>query len=142
MQVDFYHLTRAPLEAVLPKLLAKALETGARAVVVARDEALLRRLDDHLWRHDPASFLPHGMAGDGDEDMQPVLLSATAAPLNGATMAFIADGIWPAFEGSFERVFFLFDETTIGNGREQWRRLPQPKRYWKQSEGGRWVEGP
>src|SRR3546814_2345383 len=54
----------------------------------------------------------------------------------------VADGAWPEGAETFERVFFLFDETSIAGARAEWRRLGQPKRYWKQDERSRWVEGP
>lgn len=141
-QVDFYHLTRAPIEAVLPKLLEKILAGGGRALVVAEDARLLGQLDEQLWRHDPASFLPHARSGGGDEAEQPVLLSERAEPANGARFLLVADGRWPEGAEGFERIFFLFDEATLVNARAEWRRLDIPKRYWKQDERGRWVEGP
>lgn len=142
MQVDFYHLTRTPIETVLPKLLEKILAGGGRAQVVAADEALLARLDDQLWRYDPASFLPHARAGMDDDSAEPILLSDKADAANGARFLLVVDGQWPENAESFERVFFLFDESTIANARAEWRRLGPPKRYWKQDERGRWVEGP
>lgn len=141
-QVDFYHLTRTPIETVLPKLLEKILAGGGRALVVAGNIELLGRLDDQLWRYDAASFLPHGRAGEGDEAEQPVLLAERADPLNAARFLLVADGQWPENAETFERVFFLFDESTIANARAQWRGLTLPKRYWKQDERGRWVKGP
>ncbi len=45
----FYHMTRTPLEATLPVLLAKSLDAGWRVAVRARDEARLAWLDQRLW---------------------------------------------------------------------------------------------
>lgn len=141
-RVDFYHLTRAPAETVLPRLLERIVADGGRALLVSTDEALLNRLDDHLWRYDATAFLPHGLAGsDGDAD-QPVLLSARADAANGARFLLIADGQWPEGADGFERVFFLFDEGAIGAARAQWRMIEGEKHYWKQDESGRWAEGP
>ncbi len=63
MQVDFYHLTQAPVERVLPRIAERVLETGGRLLIVSSDEALAQRLDSHLWNYRPDSFLPHGVAG-------------------------------------------------------------------------------
>src|SRR3546814_15042584 len=84
LRVDFYHLTRTPVESVLPRLLEKVVSGGERALVVAGDAGLLARLDEQLWRYEPASFLPHGIAGGGDEAAQPILLGTRAEALNGA----------------------------------------------------------
>jgi len=59
-EVGFYHLTRAPLERALPRLLEKAREAGYRALVVAASEERVAALDALLWTYDPASFLAHG----------------------------------------------------------------------------------
>lgn len=141
-QVDFYHLTRAPLEAVLPKLLEKILAGGGRALVVAQDAGLLARLDEQLWRYDPASFLPHAVAGGDSDADQPVLLSERPDAVNGARFLLVADGQWPSDAEGFDRTFFLFDESGIANARNEWRRAGPERHYWKQDENGRWIEGP
>ena len=53
MQVDFYHLTRAPLDRVLPKIAEKVIEGGGRLLIVDmmphdRDD-LLQEMG-HVWR--------------------------------------------------------------------------------------------
>lgn len=40
MQVDFYQLAGTPIEAVVPQLAAKVLESGERLLIVAEDETL------------------------------------------------------------------------------------------------------
>src|SRR3546814_16925740 len=70
LRVDFYHLTRTPVESVLPRLLEKVGSGGARALVVAGDAGLLARLDEQLCSYEPASFLPPGLAGGGDRPEQ------------------------------------------------------------------------
>src|SRR3546814_16851057 len=83
LRVDFYHLTRTPVESVLPRLLEKVVSGGERALVVAGDAGLLARLDEQLWRPEPASFLPHGLAGGGGEAEQTNLAGRSAQALNG-----------------------------------------------------------
>jgi DNA polymerase-3 subunit chi len=66
MQVDFYHLTRSPLERALPQIAEKVLASGGRLLIVA-DEALMRaKLDQLLWTYAAESFLPHGSGGRGE----------------------------------------------------------------------------
>ena len=78
----FYHLTKAPLEAVLPGLLERSLERGWRCVVQAPEERL-RSLDAHLWTYLRRSFLPHGLEAD-DGAAQPVVLVSRDDNPNGA----------------------------------------------------------
>src|SRR3546814_11251500 len=43
LRVDFYHLTRTPVESVLPRLLEKVVSGGERALVVAGDAGQIGR---------------------------------------------------------------------------------------------------
>jgi DNA polymerase-3 subunit chi len=142
VRIGFYHLTAVPLERTLPRIAERVLADGQRLVVVA-DGALLARLDELLWTYAPQSFLPHGREG---ADRQPVLLSESCEPANGATHILIADGIWRDEALSFDRIFYLFDEGRIADARSAWRQLKGREggdlSYWKQDEQGRWVEGP
>ena len=143
MRVDFYQLSRDPAEAALPLLARKALAGGERLLVVSEDAAQRRRISQALWALGGESFLANGMAGEGSEDRQPILLSEMPHPLNGARFLAIADGVWRDAEMPFARTFFLFDDATIQHARETWRMLRSREgvqnHYWKQ-EGGRWVQ--
>ncbi len=142
MRVDFYHLTASPVEAVLPRLVQRVLDDGARALVRAEEPGLLAQLDAVLWSFAPDSFLPHGLEGGSDDATQPVLLSADPAPLNAATRLILADGRWIEPPAGYERVFFLFGEDEIAAARAAWRTVDGERHYWKQDGRGRWTEGP
>lgn len=140
MKADFYYLTRTPLERALPAIAERVLAGGERLEIIADDTALLARLDKALWAYKPDSFLPHGREGD-----QPVLLTCPDdRPVCYANLAYV-DGIWRDPPGSAARVFYFFDDTTLNNARAAWRGLDPDRferRYWKQTDEGRWVEGP
>lgn len=142
MQVDFYHLTFAPVERVLPRIAERVLGEGNRLLIVSRDDALAQRLDEHLWNYRPDSFLPHARAGSGGESDQPVLISADIASPNGARNIALADGMWSDEALRFERVFLLFGEDRISDARATWRDLSKREgvecRFWKQDEAGKW----
>ncbi|MBF5089790.1 DNA polymerase III subunit chi [Novosphingobium sp. NBM11] len=148
MRVDFYQLSRDPAEGVLPQIARNTLGAGARLLVVSQDEAQLGRIGEALWTRLPDSFLAHGRAGGAHDSRQPILLSDTVNPANGARFLALADGVWrDAAEGAedFERVFLLFPPDRIDSARDCWRMLGQregvDRRYWRQ-EGGKWREGP
>ncbi|HEX8669774.1 MAG TPA: DNA polymerase III subunit chi [Allosphingosinicella sp.] len=142
MIVDFYHLTASPLERVLPSICEKVLQSGGRLLVVA-DEPLLSRLDEQLWSYAREAFLPHGRQR---AEAQPVLLSAQPEPVNGARNLALADGRWREEALGFERSFYFFDSASLDEARGVWRALKGrddvQSRYWKQQEGGKWVQGP
>ena len=145
MRVDFYQLSRDPVEQVLPVIAQKLLDDGARLLVADGREGALARLSRALWEWKPESFLAHGQAGEADDTMQPILLSTTTDALNAARNIALTDGVWRDEALSFERAFYFFDEGTIAAARECWRALKGREgvtpRFWRQ-EGRKWIEGP
>jgi DNA polymerase-3 subunit chi len=144
MQVDFYHLTKLPLERALPQIAEKVLATGGRLIIVAGEEGQRARLDQLLWSYAPESFLPHGQAGGEDDARQPVLIADTTAAANGARNIALADGIWREEALGFDRAFHFFDEERIAEARAAWKGLADrdgvERNYWKQNDSGRWEK--
>lgn len=145
MQVDFYQLTRDPAEQVIPAIAKKILDDGGRLLVVSGDEAQMDTLSNALWSAKPESFIAHEKAGEGEDGVQPVLLSTQMTAANGARMVALADGEWREPALGFDRVFYLFPPDKTENARTAWRALAgKPdvdRRYWKQ-DGGKWRQGP
>ena len=144
MRVDFYQLSRDPAERVLPLLARNSLKAGERLLVVSGDEAQLDSIGEALWQTGD-SFLANGRAGSPHDARQPILLSDRTEPANGARYLAIADGVWRDTEPGFERIFYLFGDSTLQAARDCWRMLGErdgvERRFWKQ-DGGKWVEGP
>jgi len=143
----FYHLTRPPLEATLPMLLAKALQAGWRVAVRGQDAARLAKLDDILWLGPKEAFLPHGLAGGPHDADQPVLLTTETAAPNNASCVMTIHGapVAPDEVQTLERVCVLFDGNdadAVGTARDQWRLLTKAgcaAQYWSQ-ENGPWEK--
>ncbi len=147
-RVDFYRLTRDPVERVLPAIASRILGAGDRLLIVAAPAMQRQAIDEALWTLQPPSFLPHGAAGSPDEAIEPILISGTldAAPPNGARLVALADGEWRDDALGFDRTFLMFDNSRIDDARAIWRTLSAREdvdnRFWKQDENGRWSEGP
>ncbi len=145
MQVDFYHLERSPLEKVLPSICEKVLGAGGKLLIVA-DQEQLAGLDRQLWDYAPDSFLPHGTADRPAAEHQPILLSSATEATNGAANIALADGRWRDEALAFERVFYFFDAAHRDEARDCWRKLKDrpelERRYWKQDDRGKWLQGP
>lgn len=141
----FYHLTRQPLEEVLPALLDRARKAGWRVAVRGVDAARMDWLDERLWLGPDGSFLPHGRAGGPHDSLQPVLLTTDLELPNGAACVMSIDGaeITPDEVRRLERVCVLFDgndANAVQIARNRWRSLVQAgcgAQYWSQ-ESGRW----
>ena len=150
MRVDFYQLSRDPVEEVVALLAHNTLQAGQRMLVVADDPARLDKVGEALWNvagkgGDP-TFLANGRAGGPHDARQPVLLSTDVAAANGARFVALADGVWRAAAldaAAFDRVFLVFDDTTLDGARACWRALGQhhglERNFWKQ-DGGRWIK--
>ena len=144
-EVGFYHLTRQPLDAVLPRLLEKAHAAGHRILVHCTDDAQVKALDQHLWTYDDGSFLPHGT---DDAAQQPILLATSAAERgNGADVLAAIGSLDLDRLGDFRRVLYLFEErdgTRLAAARQSWSALKSregvTRAYWQQDERGRWVK--
>lgn len=144
MQVDFYHLTRLPLERALPQIAEKVLASGARLLIVSGDAKQRADLDRQLWTYSDDSFLAHAELGAGDDAAQPVLIASDINAANGARHIALVDGEWRDDALDFERAFHFFDEAAIGGARAAWKGLAErdgvERRYWKQNEAGRWEQ--
>lgn len=140
--IGFYHLTRTPLEAALPKLLGRVLAGGGRAVVRVGDPMRLASLDTSLWLSADPDWLPHGTPQTGNADLQPIWLTEADEAPNGARFLFLVDGAASARLGEYDRVFDLFDgqdEAAVAAARGRWvaaRAAGHALTYWQQGARG------
>ena len=145
MQVDFYQLTRDPADKVLPPIAQRVMDGGDRLLVVSNNMAQLDAISAALWTSKADSFLAHAKAGEGDDGLQPILLSTEPEAANGAKFIALVDGEWRDAALAFDRAFYLFPPSHTDNARGAWRALGErddvQRRYWKQ-DGGQWVQGP
>jgi DNA polymerase III subunit chi len=143
VQLDFYQLSGTSAEEVIASLAEKVLLADGRLLIVAEDDAYLARLDRILWGQDAGSFLPHGLAGGAEDARQPILLSTSPDAPNQARNILIADGIWREAALTYERSFYLFDNTTLDGARLAWKLLAGregiERRYWAR-EDGKWLQ--
>ena len=111
-RVDFYHLQKQTLEAVLPKLLEKAYALKKPIKIKVGNELRVEFLNSLLWTYNDESFLPHGSKKDGFGEDQPIWLSAGDDNPNKATLLFLTDGArYQEDLSSFERVFNILTAT-------------------------------
>lgn len=146
-EIRFYHLTRQPLEAVLPVMLARAVNRdGRRAVVMATSADRVEALNAHLWTFNDREFLPHGSRVDGHAERQPVWLTESDETLNGAKVLFLTDGAVSEKVADYELVCELFDGndsavTEAARGRwKSYKASGHSLTYWQQNERGGWEQ--
>jgi DNA polymerase-3 subunit chi len=145
-RIGFYHLVRQPLEQVLPKLLEKAVASGAKIVVLVGSTERVEFLNDQLWTYSDDSWVPHGSAKDGNADLQPIWLTTTEENPNQATILVACDGACPTHVENWERCLDMFDgndEHAVAAARlrwKQWKDQGHELVYYQQSERGGWEE--
>ncbi len=148
MTIDtrFYHLTRTPLQQVLPALLQRTLARGQTAAVLSPSQDDLARLDDWLWSFLPESFLPHcllepGQTGGDD----PIALTSDKTAGAGRDVLFFLHGYPPDLTGLEPAIAaILFDAPAVQTARAQWKDLSAKDNltltYWQQTERGSWEK--
>lgn len=142
--ISFYHLLSTSRERAVPKLMEKALASGANVVMLAGSDSMLKTMSDALWSNDPASFLPHGSRRDGHANEQPIYLTVADENPNAAEILCILDGSSPATIGNYSKVLDVFDgsrEDEVAAARVRWaayKTAGYALHYVKQQPGGSW----
>ncbi len=142
MKVDFWQLSRDPVEKVVALIAQRVLDGGERLLVVSEDEEQRERISRALWSAGPESFLANGEASGAGAEKQPILLAAQTEALNDASHVIFADGDYRATEG-FDRAFLLFDDATLQAARTTWKSLDGQanlERAFFRQDDGKWVK--
>ena len=143
MQLDFWQLSRDPVERVVALIAERTRVAGEKLLVVAESEAQRAAIGRSLWEAKPEAFLANGDAAAPHAERQPILLSAECQPANGARYAVLADGVWRDEAEQFERAFLLFGDAAVEAARATWRqfdgREDVTRNYYAQ-EDGKWVK--
>lgn len=98
MKVEFINLRQAGLaiNEALFRLAARHWREGRRMVVLAQDQPQAQEVDRLLWTFDPASFIPHALAGGPDQAQEPILVATDAANLNQAQVLIMLAACQPS----------------------------------------------
>ena len=143
--VYFYHLTRRPLEAMLPQLVQRSLAQGWRVVVRGRDAARMSWLDERLWLGPEDQFLPHGLSGGPHDALQPVLLTTETGLSADCLICIDGAAPAPAEVQTAERACVVFDgndPVALDEARGHWKSLTGAgcaAQYWSE-ESGSWEK--
>jgi len=143
VQLDFWQLSRDPIERVVALIAERTRGADETLLVVAADEGQRAAISRALWEARPEAFLANGEASAPHAERQPILLSSECDPVNGARYAVLADGLWRSEAEPFERVFLLFGDAGTEAARATWRqfdgREDVTRSYYAQ-EDGKWVK--
>ena len=144
--MNFYHLTKSPLEKALPKLMEKVVQHALRAVILAKDEVRVEQLNQQLWTYTTKFFLPHGSIKDGFIERQPIFLTHHSENPNNASVIAMIDDSEPESFDKFDKAFYLFDGQNphaVSAARTKWSAYKAKGfalKYWQQTDKGAWQE--
>ncbi len=141
--VLFYHLTRQPVERLLPMLIGKSLKAGWRVELRGTDAERMDWLDRELWLAE--GFQPHGLAGGPHDARQPVLLTLAGSQqaTNDPACLMALDGAEVTADEvtALQRACILFDggdASAVDRARQQWKALTSDgavAEYWSEEDG-------
>ncbi|MFZ2587801.1 MAG: DNA polymerase III subunit chi [Alphaproteobacteria bacterium] len=131
------------VDAVLPTLLEKAVAAGEKVVVVCPTAQRVGRVDEHLWTYKADSFLPHGVAGSGADDLVPVVIAGVEHVVDGRLPVALAgaEGVVEQCLGC-PKVLYVFDSSaaSVERSRGLWKALKgKAEVEYLAQEGGKWV---
>ncbi|MDJ0978774.1 MAG: DNA polymerase III subunit chi [Erythrobacter sp.] len=141
-KIDFWQLSRDPVEKVTALIAQRVLDQGERLLVVSASDEQRAAIARGLWQAGPDSFLANGEARAPGAERQPILLSDSLEAANGATHAIFADGTFRDAP-DFSRTFLLFDEASLRHARQTWKALSDREgveRAFFRQDGGKWVK--
>ena len=123
-RADFYLIAKPrfrddPLLLVC-ELAKRAFESGQRTLILTRSFDQAEQLDEKLWEFDADAFVPHQIAGDGDDAITPVLIAAPDSRTPDRPLVInLRDDCAP---GLFERVLEVVpaDEDQRLGSRKRW----------------------
>jgi DNA polymerase-3 subunit chi len=142
MQVDFWQLSRDPVERVVALIAERTRAANEKLLVVSASGEQRASVSRALWEAKPEAFLANGEATAPHADRQPILLSGACEAVNGARYVVLADGAWRDGVEGFERAFLLFDKAGTPAARATWRRFDSREdveRSYYAQEDGKWV---
>jgi len=104
-RVDFYVVADGAPDAglsVAVRLAQKAFAAGHRLFIHTGSQQEASALNELLWRHTPASFLPHALADEDDQEA--IVVGWQQEPANASDVLINTATDIPPFFSRFERV--------------------------------------
>lgn len=125
-QVDFYILAEqagGDRYSLACRIVDKAWRQGHRVYLHTNSQAESSHLDTLLWTYREGSFLPHGLLGECDTSLTPVLIGHSNSPGDEHDVMVNLANELPDFFSRFERVAELIDNDPVikQSGRERFR---------------------
>ena len=125
-RIDFYVLADGARDDRLRltcRITERARADGQRVLIHCADVATARNLDRLLWTYREESFLPHGLVGETNPALTPVLISTDGEPAAEDQVLINLSPEVPEFFARFERLCEPLDRepAILQAGRKRWK---------------------
>jgi DNA polymerase-3 subunit chi len=125
-RIDFYVLAddvRGDRLTLTCRIAERAHGQGNRVLIHCPEAGLARQLDRLLWTYREESFLPHGLVGETNADLTPVLISTDGEPAVEDQVLINLSAEVPEFFARFERLCEPLDRdpAILHAGRTRWK---------------------
>ena len=123
-RVDFYILKQGGQGnryTLAARLTEKAWSAGHRVLIATESEEDLRHMDRLLWVHRDQSFIPHGILGQADPALNPVLITHSEDAGEEHDVLINLRTRIPEYFSRFERVAECVDQEKIEVCRDHYR---------------------
>lgn len=120
-KVDFYTGVNDRLQTACV-LSHKALQNGLRVLLHTPDDATAQMLDEMLWQHPPAAFIPHCRSDAAEAATMPVIIAHHSEPFPHSELLISLHSSCLPFFSRFERVIEIVgqDAEDARLGRERY----------------------
>ncbi len=120
-KVDFYTGVNDRLQTACV-LSHKALQNGLRVLLHTPDDATAQMLDEMLWQHPPAAFIPHCRSDAAEAATMPVIIAHHSGPFPHSELLISLHTSCLPFFSRFERVIEIvgLDAEDARLGRERY----------------------
>jgi len=123
--VDFYLQKNGPPGTRLRlccRLVERILAEGLQILIHCPDRGLAGQLDELLWTFRDDSFVPHGLIGNTDPELTPVLISPDGTPGECNQVLINLDLAPPPFAARFQRLCEPLDQApdVLQAARQRW----------------------
>lgn len=153
-QIAFYQLQSCSVQDVLPPLLQKTRDNGKTAEIIAATD-IHNDLSQAIWTHKPESWLPHGIIGRDDSEIDradcPIwIMDEESDNHRPDIFRFYLSGFMPTDQTlsneNCGRMFIIFDggnDTSLHSARTAWKSWRQKNHdlsYYEQDTQKGWIK--
>lgn len=142
MEINFYQLDSINYKSIA-QILLKIREGENRTLIYAKNDELLKQIDEGLWSFSKTKFLPHATKWeDVNPHEQPTFLTNEENNQNKANFLIMLDDVSDEFLKNFEKIFYFFSNSNVDFARKLYSNYKKKSfiiNFYKK-DGEKWIK--